>query len=111
MKDELHDFVDELEKSKHQFRKSQSFWKDVDYWEGLCTSLTTFKTIYSGFETSQISGAAGWAVSVILFLINSIGIKQKENNSFQSYLLGIDQAAAMALGGETRSKINEFMDD
>ncbi len=111
MHDELGDFMKDIEESKREFRESQSDWKNIDYWAGLCTTLPTFATLYSGLGSSKKSGMIGFAVSAIQYILDRRGIKKKENNSFQSYLLGIDQAAASAIGGETRIKINEFMED
>lgn len=111
IKDELHDFKKNLEESKREFRESQSFWKDVNCWEGLCTTVPTFATIYSGFGSSSNSAGLGFILSAIQFITNRFGVKKKENNSFQSYLLGIDQAAAKAISGETRVQISEMMDD
>lgn len=111
------DFVDDVIYAKDQYRKSLDSWKDIaalSISTGVPVSLTALGTLISAFGGNVFSRfkiAGSLAISAICAYADFYRAKKKRNPSYGSYLIDVDNLCKKNVAGESRVRLEEFIND
>lgn len=109
------DFIEELLKSKEEYRKSMDDWKDIKALPistGVPVSLTALGTLaalgQNPFNVATIAGSL--AIGAICSYADYRKTKKRRDPSYSSYLIGIDKLCKDVVG-ESYVRLEEFIND
>lgn len=109
------DFVNELMKSKEDYRESMDKWKDIPALAvstGVPVSLTALGTLSAiqGNPFSLLRIAGSVVMGAICSYADFYRAKKKRDPSYSSYLIGVDKLCKN-VRGESFTRLDEFIND
>lgn len=109
--DEINFKLEEIERDKDEFRKSQTFWKSDMPSSIFSVGLPLSLTALGLDEYSTINLTKSIILGGIATILDYRKCKKNRNPSYSSYLVGIDNIATRSVSAYAANSMQEFIDD